>query len=206
LYISFGTCAKGNYKRGALPSQQLAKLIKDKVIYSDREIDSSQVQPASIDLRLGNTAYRMRSSFLPGVGRTVSACIDKLAMHKLNLAEGAVLEKGCVYIVPLMESLRLPDELSAAANPKSSTGRIDVFTRLITDGAREFDQVSAGYVGQLYAEICPQTFSVLVRAGSKLSQLRIRSGNSFLNDLEHVALHKERELVRDELRNYWLSS
>jgi len=188
-----------NYQRGALPSQQLTQLIDDKAVYADMSIEPSQVQPASIDLRLGLVAYRVRSSFLPGVGRTVEECIDKLAMHKLNLEDGAVLEKGCVYIVPLMEALKLPENLSAAANPKSSTGRIDVFTRLITDGAREFDQVAQGYEGRLYAEICPQTFSVLVRPGSKLSQLRIRSGVSFLNDEEHIDLNRKDPLTDGDL-------
>ena len=126
-------------------------------------------------------------------------CLDKLAMHEIDLSKGAVLERDCVYIVPLMESLQLPDNLAAAANPKSSTGRLDVFTRMIVDNAREFDQVPAGYQGQLYAEICPQTFSVLVRPGSRLSQLRVRSGEPFLDDAEHIALHQTRTLVDCDL-------
>lgn len=186
------------YNRGALPSQLLAKLIKEKTVAAEQPIESGQIQPASIDLRLGDVAYRVRSSFLPGINRTVDQCLDKVVMHKLSLSEGAVLEKGCVYIVPLMEVLNLPDSLSGAANPKSSTGRLDVFTRLIIDGAREFDQVPAGYQGKLYAEICPQTFSILVRPGTRLSQLRLRAGASFLDDSEHVALQQTRALVDDE--------
>ena len=156
--------------RGALASQHLNELLENGAIQIQQPLFSDQLQPASLDLRLGEIAYRVRTSFLPGLERSVQTCIDKLAMHEIDLRNGAVLEKGCVYIVPLQESLALPSELSAAANPKSSTGRLDVFTRLITDGAREFDQVVAGYNGKLYAEICPQTFSVLVRSGSRLSQ------------------------------------
>ena len=185
--------------RGALASQHLKELLENDVIQVEQPLFSDQLQPASLDLRLGKTAYRVRTSFLPGVGRSVQACIDKLAMHEIDLSDGAVLEKGCVYIVPLQESLVLPDTLAAAANPKSSTGRLDVFTRLITDGAREFDQVVAGYKGQLYAEICPQTFSVLVRSGSRLSQLRVRAGQSFLDDFEHVQLHQTRQLTNDSI-------
>lgn len=184
---------------GALPSQHLQQLIVDGSIVATEEIQPPQVQPASIDLRLGHIAYRVRASFLPGANRTVMSCIDKYAMHKIDLNQGAVLERNCVYIVPLMESLRLPDNLAAAANPKSSTGRLDVFTRMIVDNAREFDQVPAGYQGALYAEISPQTFSILVRPGSRLSQLRVRSGNPFLDDAEHFALHQTRSLVDCEL-------
>ena len=181
--------------RGALPSQYLQQLVSSKNIIAAEEISPQQIQPASIDLRLGKVAYRVRASFLPGAKRSVMDCLNKLAMHEIDLSQGAVLEKDCVYIVPLMESLQLPENLAAAANPKSSTGRLDVFTRMIVDNAREFDQAPAGYKGVLYAEICPQTFSVLVRSGSRLSQLRIRSGEPFLDDAEHVALHQTRTLV-----------
>ena len=185
--------------RGALPSQHLQQLIADNIIVATEEILPQQVQPASIDLRLGDVAYRVRASFLPGANRTVEDCLDKLAMHKIDLSQGAVLERDCVYIVPLMESLQLPENLAAAANPKSSTGRLDVFTRMIVDNAREFDQVPVGYQGALYAEICPQTFSVLVRPGSRLSQLRVRSREPFLDDAEHLALHQTRTLVDCDL-------
>jgi len=185
--------------RGALASQNIKELYDAQVIKADSPLLSDQIQPASIDLRLGKIAYRVRTSFLPGLGRTVKDCIDKLAMHQIDISNGAVLEKGCVYILPLQESLALPTSLTAAANPKSSTGRLDVFTRLISDEAREFDQVTAGYHGQLFAEICPQTFSVLVRTGSRLSQLRVRSGQSFLDDFEHVQLHETRQLINEKL-------
>ena len=147
-------------KPGALASQHLKQLISESVIASDTSIQEDQIQPASIDLRLGITAYRVRSSFLPGKDRTVAECLADMAMHEMDLGAGAVLEKSCVYIVPLLESLALPEGLSAAGNPKSSTGRLDVFTRLITDYGVEFEQVPAGYHGPLYAEIAPLTFSV----------------------------------------------
>jgi len=149
--------------RGALASQHIKQLIDESVIKLETPVDVDQIQPASIDLRLGDTAFRVRSSFLPGRDRTVEHCLDEMAMHRIDLSEGAVLEKSCVYIVPLQESLDLPDFLLAAGNPKSSTGRLDVFTRLITDNGIEFEQVPAGYKGRLYAEIAPLTFSVSFR-------------------------------------------
>lgn len=184
---------------GALASQQLQDLLRQGVICSELAVTEDQVQPASIDLRLGAKAYRVRSSFLPGRHRTVTECLAKMAMHEIDLASGAVLEKSCVYIVPLLESLKLPSSLSGAGNPKSSTGRLDVFTRLITDFGDEFEQVPAGYQGPLYAEIAPLTFSVLVRQGSRLSQLRLRSGQPALNDDAHWALHQSSGLVNQTL-------
>lgn len=186
-------------RNGALASQHLKQLIDDSIIELETPVDENQIQPASIDLRLSSTAYRVRSSFLPGRNRTVKQCLEELAMHRVDLTEGAVLEKSCVYIVPLQEGLNLPDNLLAAGNPKSSTGRLDVFTRLITDNGIEFEQVPAGYKGPLYAEIAPLTFSVLVRKGSRLSQLRIRSGISSINDDAHFELQKEKRLVDLEL-------
>src|SRR3954467_13333433 len=143
--------------------------------------DPDQIQPASLDLRLGEIAYRVRASFLPGPRTTVAERIEELKLHEIALTEGAVLETGCVYIVPLIESLALPEDIAAAANPKSSTGRLDVFTRVITDRARGFDRIEAGYHGPLYAEISPKTFPVLVREGSRLSQLRFRRGHAQLD-------------------------
>ena len=134
----------------------------------------SQIQPASLDLRLGDIAYRVRASFLPGPGATVAERIDELKLHEIDLTDGAVLETNCVYIVPLLESLALPPAIVAAANPKSSTGRLDVFTRLIADNQDTFDAVEEGYSGPLFAEICPRTFSIKVRYGSRLNQIRFR--------------------------------
>ncbi len=159
--------------------------------------DADQVQPASLDLRLGDTAYRVRSSFLPGPEQTVADRIAALELHRLDLSDGAVLERGCVYLVPLQESLDLPAEVSAGANPKSSTGRLDVFTRVIGDRARGFDALPAGYSGPLYLEISPRTFPVRVRRGSRLSQMRFRVGQTRLSLAEHQALHAAEILVLD---------
>ena len=139
-----------------------------------------QIQPASLDLRLGAIAYRVRASFLPGPGTAVADRLIDLKLHEFSLTGGAVLETGCVYIVPLIERLALPADIAGATNPKSSTGRLDVFTRVIADETRGFDRVEAGYSGPLYAEISPKTFPVLVREGSRLSQLRLRHGDAAL--------------------------
>lgn len=168
-------------QNGILPEQSIRALIKSGAVRAQNAIGASdgqptQVQPASLDLRLGQVAYRLRASFLPGHGRKVSDDFDAVVMHEIDLRQGAVLETNCVYLVPLQESLSLPDDLSASANPKSSTGRLDVFTRVITDGGDAFDAVPAGYQGPLYVEIAPRTFSILVRPGDRLVQLRFRRG------------------------------
>ncbi len=156
-----------------------------------------QIQPASLDLRLGEVAYRVRASFLPGPRTTVAERIEELKLHEVALTEGAVLETGCVYIVPLLESLALPDDIAASANPKSSTGRLDVFTRVIADKTRGFDRIRAGYHGPLYAEISPKTFPVLVREGSRLSQIRFRRGNAVLDPDALLDLHTRERLTDD---------
>ncbi len=163
---------------GVLPSQALKALIESGDIGADLPFAADQIQPASLDLRLGQTAWRVRASFLPGPERTVRERLSKLAMHQLDLTRGAVLEKGCVYIAELCEHVRLPKGLLARANPKSSTGRVDVFVRLLTDRGLRFDQVAEAYEGPLYVEIAPQTFSVLVRTGTRLNQLRLKTAAS----------------------------
>lgn len=180
---------------GVLPSQRLRALIAAGAITGDRPLEADQVQPASLDLRLGAFAVRVRASFLAGHGRSVAARLPDFEMHRFALEGGAVLEKGCVYLVPLMERLRLPPGTEALANAKSSTGRLDLLTRLICDGGAEFDRVPAGYEGPLWAEICPRSFSVLVRPGMRLNQLRLRSGASTLDDRALRALHAVRPLV-----------
>jgi len=191
---------------GVLPSQSLVALIRSGAVKATEPIEDQQIQPASIDLRLGDRAYRVRASFLPGKHNTVRERLDTLAMHEFNMSEGAVLERGCVYIVPLMESVNLPPDHSAIGNPKSSTGRLDVFTRLITDYGVEFDQVRSGYTGPLYAEIAPRTFSVLVRRGTRLNQLRVRRGVATRSDAEHIKLQEELNIVdaplsQDDIKN-----
>src|SRR5450631_1779006 len=163
---------------GILPDRMIAAMADAGLILPAYPFVESQIQPASLDLRLGEVAYRVRASFLPGPGATVGERIDDLKLHEITLGDGAVLETGCVYIVPLQESMALPPDIAAAANPKSSTGRLDVFTRVIADQTRGFDRIEAGYHGPLYAEISPRTFPVLVREGSRLSQIRFRRGHA----------------------------
>jgi dCTP deaminase len=180
--------------KGILPDRMIAGLAAAGGILPAYDFAPDQIQPASLDLRLGEVAYRVRASFLPG-STTVARRIDELKLHEFALGDGAVLETGCVYIVPLLESLALPDEISAAANPKSSTGRLDVFTRVIADETRGFDQLEPGYHGPLYAEISPRTFPVLVREGSRLSQIRFRHGHALLGAEALRDLHARERLV-----------
>jgi len=175
-------------QKGILPDHMIAALSEGGAILPAYEFVPDQIQPASLDLRLGEIAYRVRASFLPGPRSTVAERIDELKLHEFALGDGAVLETGCVYIVPLIESLALPADVAAAANPKSSTGRLDVFTRVIADETRGFDRIRVGYHGPLYAEISPRTFPVLVREGARLSQVRFRRGNALLDAEALVSL------------------
>ena len=184
---------------GILPAHGIRNMIRDQQIWAVNGQKSGvlddQIQPASLDLRLGDTAYRIRASFLPGVSGQVMQKLETLAFHKIDLTDGAVLETGCVYLVPLMEALALPERTGGFANPKSSTGRSDVFTRVITDFGVEFDKAPPGYKGHLYLEVSPRTFPILVRAGSRLSQIRFRRGNPAHSDAEIKRLHQESALV-----------
>jgi dCTP deaminase len=180
---------------GLLPCQEIDQLIAAGHLHAEAPIIEEQIQPASLDLRLGDHAWRVRASFLPGARLTVADGLSRFGLHRIDLTGGAVLETGCVYVVPLQEALALPADVSAAANPKSSTGRIDVFTRIISDHGRTFDQIPAGYRGPLYVEICPQTFPVLVRTGSRLAQMRFRRGASETSDTALAALHDQERLV-----------
>ena len=180
---------------GILPSQAIQELIARECIVGNTAITEDQIQPASLDLRLGDIAHRVRASFLPGPHSTVEAKINQLRMTRVDLTSAAVFEKDCVYIVPLLEELHLPDNISGKANPKSTTGRLDVFTRLITDYGIEFDRAPAGYRGKLYAEIVPRTFTVRIRAGMKLSQLRFVQGTADSQDKDIRKLDREQTLV-----------
>ena len=182
-------------KSGILAVQDIEALTSSGAITAMRPYDGDQIQPASLDLRLGTRAYRVRASFLPGPDLSVDAKIRALTLHEIDLSEGAVLETGCVYVVPLMETLRLPADVSASANPKSSTGRLDIFTRVICDQARAFDTIPAGYHGPLYLEVSPRTFPIKVRAGSRLTQIRFRRGDARLTDAETQALHERETIV-----------
>lgn len=179
---------------GVLPDHAIAAMIAAGRITCDAP-DAGQVQPASLDLRLGTVAYRVRASFLSGKGRKVEDRIAEFEMHRMDLTHGAVLEKGCVYVVPLLEALDLPADVTAVCNAKSSTGRVDCLTRVIADGGTEFDRIPAGYTGPLYAEICPRSFSVKVAPGLRLNQIRFRRGQAVLSDAELAARHAETPLV-----------
>jgi dCTP deaminase len=193
---------------GLLPRQDIRTLVHRKALRATQDLDEAQFQPASLDLRLGARAYRVRASFLPGPSRTVEEKLAELKYDVIDLEEGAVLEKGCVYVVELIEHLDLPDSIAALANPKSSTGRLDVFTRLIADRSEVFDSVPGGYRGRLYAEISPRSFSVKVRRGSRLNQIRFRRRNSQqheltefrLSDRELRELHAQTPLVDGDLQ------
>ena len=183
---------------GVLPDNSIAQMIETGTVSADMPVDPAQIQPASLDLRLGDVAYRVRASFLAGRGASVADRLAEFEMHRVDLTPGAVLEKGCVYVVPLRERLALPGDVEAVANAKSSTGRLDLLTRTITDGGAEFDRIAPGYAGPLYAEICPRSFSVLVRPGMRLNQLRLRAGEAVLSDAALAALHAESPLVNTD--------
>ena len=181
--------------QGVIPSHMIETMVTQGQISISEPLQDDQVQPASLDLRLGHIAYRVRASFLAGHRATVADRLREFEMHQIDLSEGAVLEKGCVYLVPLMESLDLPPEIEAVANAKSSTGRLDLLTRTITDHGKEFDRIVKGYSGPLYAEICPRSFSVLVRPGMRLNQIRFRRGHAVLDDVALTNLHAQAPLV-----------
>ena len=183
---------------GVLPSQDIRDMIETGILRPDVPLVDGQIQPASIDLRLGHKAYRIRASFLPGASATVADRLADFAMHEIDLTAGAVLETGCVYLVPLLESITLPEGISAVANAKSSTGRLDLFTRLICDNGTEFDRLEPGYSGPLYAEISPRTFSVLARTGVRLNQMRFRAGDTRYSGEALRALHEDQRLVNVE--------
>jgi dCTP deaminase len=192
---------------GMLPSQEIRELIANGHIRAFPEITEQQIQPASLDLRLGEVGYRVQASFVPQRSSVEGKISDlALRMARVDLTRTTVFEKGCVYIVPLLEELHLPVEVSASANPKSSTGRLDIFTRLITDYGMEFEKVRRGYRGKLYVEIASRTFSVIVRAGMTLNQLRFARGNPKASDratsaLEKAALENDEALVYGEEGN-----
>jgi dCTP deaminase len=187
-----------SYTTGILPSQKIRELLENGRISTPVPIEDGQIQPSSLDLRLGPVGYRMQASFLPGPNATVESRIKDLAMTRIDLTQPTVFEKSCVYLVPLMEHLNLTSEFSAKANPKSTTGRLDIFTRLICDGGTEFERVPSGYKGTLYAEVVPRTFTVLVQAGVKLNQLRFIRGCPPPSDTTLQELDAQETLVYGE--------
>jgi dCTP deaminase len=158
-------------------------------------IADDQIQPASLDLRLGDTALALRCSFLPGVNTTVSERAGDLAFDQIDISKGGTLERDRPYLVQLREQLHLPPSLRARTNPKSSTGRLDVFTRVITDRNDRFDEIVRGYHGKLYLEIVPRTFAVRVRSGMALNQLRLIAGDARVTDRELREIHAHTPLL-----------
>ena len=174
---------------GVLPTQRMRELVAAGRITTPAGVEpvqEHQFQPASIDLRLGQVAYRVQASFLPGKTSTVEAKLQDLKMSEVDLTRPAVFERGCVYVVPLLEELYLPSDVSGKSNPKSTTGRLDIFTRLITDYGTEFERVPKGYKGKLYVEIVPRTFTVLMKAGARLNQIRLIRGSPWPLESEHM--------------------
>lgn len=186
------------FTTGILPSQAIEDLIRTGHISASAPICPDQIQPSSLDLRLGSSAYRVRASFLSSRNSRVTDKLAEYQLYEIDLSRPAVLERGCVYIAPVMEELKLPAAISGKANPKSTTGRLDIFTRLITDYGSEFERVPAGYKGRLYTEIVPRSFSVLAREGTRLNQLRLRRGSPMPSDAGISRLHEEETLVYTE--------
>jgi dCTP deaminase len=182
--------------KGVLPSQRLREAISSEwIVAGDWRIPRESIQPASVDLRLGDHALALRCSFLPDSDSTVTDKVSDLAFERIDLRDGATLERDRPYLVPLIEQLRLPDDIRAKANPKSSTGRLDVFTRVLTDRNHRFDEIAAGYHGALYLEVVPRTFAIRVKTGLALNQVRLLAGDARLGDEELVALHRETPLL-----------
>jgi dCTP deaminase len=183
--------------RGVFPSQMIAEAIKSGwIASSEGELPAQSIQPASLDLRLGDVAYRLRCSFLPD-DEPVESALRRYEMGRIDLAGGAggILEQNRPYLVPLVEQLDLPPDVSAKANPKSSTGRLDIFTRVITDNSFMFDEVRRGYRGRLYLEIVPRTFTIRLHPGLSLNQLRLMRGHTGLADDEIRQLHAATPLL-----------
>ncbi|MEL6572644.1 MAG: 2'-deoxycytidine 5'-triphosphate deaminase [Pseudomonadota bacterium] len=185
-------------KAGVLADHQIQAMMAASQVTATTPVEPGQIQPASLDLRLGTKAYRVRASFLAGRDRTVADRLAQFQMHEIDLTGGAVLEKGCVYVVPLLESLFLPAGMTGAASAKSSIGRLDLLTRVITDHGIEFDRIPEGYSGPLYVEICPRSFSVVAQTGQMLNQIIFRNGKTEMSDDDLRALHANTPIVSGE--------
>lgn len=191
-------------RTGVLPDHELRGAIRDGWIKAALPITDAQVQPASLDLRLGTVAYQLRASFLPGEAAVLTrlhqsdlADLD-LVIDRVSLVPSATLQRRSVYLVPLVESLRLPRTVRGRCNPKSTTGRLDIFTRVITDGSARFDEIRAGYDGPLYLEVSPQSFPVRVQAGISLNQLRLLCGRTAVPDAALARLYRETPFLYDD--------
>ncbi|MCK4738784.1 MAG: 2'-deoxycytidine 5'-triphosphate deaminase [Deltaproteobacteria bacterium] len=189
-------------KSGVFSFQELQTAIKDNVITSEVPIEGEQVQPASLDLRLGGKAYALVSSFLPNQNQTIEDIIHvedsygaDLVKYVVDISQGGVLDKGIIYLIPLMEGLNLPDGVDGKTNPKSTTGRLDIFSRVLSDKNPRFDHIKEGYKGQLYLEVMPRTFAVKLKQGQSLAQLRLRRGDSYIGDEELKNIYLDKKLL-----------
>jgi dCTP deaminase len=181
---------------GVLPSQQLRDAVRSEWLDAGQwRIPEEAFQPASVDLRLGEHAWALRCSFLPDSHSTVEEKVADLAFERIDLRDGATLERDRPYLVPLIERMALPARLRAKANPKSSTGRLDVFTRVLSDRSSRFDEIAAGYHGSLYLEVVPRTFAIRVRTGLALNQVRLVGGDARLSDEQLIELHRSSPLL-----------
>ena len=186
---------KTNPRGGVLARQELQKLVNSGTIKSENGLDGRQLQPASIDLRLSQTAWRMQASFLSGREKSIADGVNDLSMAYVDLRERQILERSCIYLAELQEVVAIPEGLTGKANPKSTTGRLDVFTRLVTEGNNRFDQIRAGYAGRLYAEIVPRAFPIIAQAGTALLQLRLVEGECAIEDDALQSEHAENPLA-----------
>ena len=187
---------------GVLTDRDLRGAVRDGWIVAAAPLVDEQFQPASLDLRLGPVAYQLRASFLP-YRESVSERLEggannDLVIDRISLEGGATLQRGSVYLVPLLESLALPATVRGRSNPKSTTGRLDVFTRVVTDGTPRFDEIESGYRGALYLEVSPQSFPVRVHAGASLNQLRLLEGPTSMSDAGLAALYGQTPLLYDD--------
>jgi dCTP deaminase len=184
-------------KQGVIPVQKLRKLCAERVIHSIMPILEDQFQPASLDLRIGNKAYRIRSSFLPMKGRVEDKLKD-LFMYEIDLEKNGILEKENIYLIPLIEELNLPGDIQGRTNPKSTTGRLDIFTRVITDYCYRFEDIVFGYTGKLYLEIVTRSFTIMLKPGLSLNQLRLFRARGILNNSELKSVYKKYLLLYNE--------
>ncbi|HSB60946.1 MAG TPA: 2'-deoxycytidine 5'-triphosphate deaminase, partial [Vicinamibacteria bacterium] len=189
---------------GVLPDHELREAVRRGWIMAPTPLRDEQFQPSSLDLRLGEEAYQLKASFLPfreEVGRRLEQAAGRemdLVIDRFSLVPGATLQRQCVYLIPLLESLALPRHLRGRCNPKSTTGRLDIFTRVVTDRSARFDEIRPGYAGALWLEVSPQSFPVRVQAGASLNQLRLLTGSTWLPDAALRALYRETPLLYDE--------
>ncbi len=180
---------------GIIPSGWLKEAVRDSVICSEKyKIQEQNFQPASLDLSLGEKAYSLQCSFLP-FASTVECRLPELTISEIDIRDGAILEKGRAYLIPLLEELRLPPGIRAKTNPKSSTGRLDIFTRVISDYSDQFDEISETYEGRMYLEVFSRSFTIKVQTRLSLNQLRLFKGDSGCWPGELQDVHESKPIV-----------